>query len=57
LEEDGLVEAGEVFPFGLHLLRGLLVGVEVEGHGGWWMMVDDGGCFEIIVRMSVCVSE
>lgn len=33
-EEGGLVEAGKVFPFGLHLVRGLFVGVEVEGAGG-----------------------
>lgn len=33
-EEDVLVEAREVLPFGLHLVRGLLVGVEVEGAGG-----------------------
>lgn len=33
-EEDVLVEARKVLPFGLHLVRGLLVGVEVEGAGG-----------------------
>lgn len=37
-EESGLVEAGKVFPFGLHLVGWLFVGVEVERAGGHFVL-------------------
>lgn len=51
-EEDVLVEAREVLPFGLHLVRRLLVGVEVEGAGGHdFIFVKVVGVIEMCIKM------
>lgn len=51
-EEDVLVEAREVLPLGLHLVRGLLVGVEVEGAGGHdFIFVKVVGVIELCIKM------